>query len=193
MNGYSHYKTAAVAACLVVFMTAFARPASADIFMRVDEQGTICLTNLPGSPDYRLLIKERRPRSNALPGTYDVIIKEAAEAYRVEAPLLKAMVKVESDFDPRAVSAKGARGLMQLMPQNFDMLGVKNPFDPRENIMAGTRYLKGLLDRYEGDIDLALAAYNAGPDAVDRFGRIPPIEETQKYVQRVLEYYHLLK
>lgn len=193
MNGYGHFTTAAAAACLVVFMTALARPAGADIFMRVDDQGTICLTNLPGSPGYRLLIKERRPRSDRLPGTYDAFIKEAAEAYRVEAPLLKAMVKVESDFDPRAVSAKGARGLMQLMPHNFDALEVKNPFDPRENIMAGTRYLKSLLDRYEGDIDLALAAYNAGPDAVDRFGRIPPIEETQKYVQRVLEYYHLLR
>jgi soluble lytic murein transglycosylase len=104
--------------------------------------------------------------------------------------LLKAIIKAESDFDAQAVSKKGAMGLMQIMPQNFKPLGLKDPFDPTQNINAGARYFRQLYDRFNGKLALSLAAYNAGPTAVDRYQTIPPYEETEEYVRRVLRYYY---
>ena len=124
---------------------------------------------------------------------YDGVIREAAELYELEVSLIKAVMKVESNFNPNAVSVKGAKGLMQIMPQNYDSLDIRNPFDPRENIMGGVKYLKQLLERYEGRKHLALAAYNCGPDTVDRYRTIPPIDETEQYVKKVLEYYKVYK
>ncbi|MGI9951903.1 lytic transglycosylase domain-containing protein [Moorellaceae bacterium AZ2] len=114
-------------------------------------------------------------------------LEDVASRYQLPLGLLQAVVKVESNFNPLAVSPSGALGLMQLMPETARALGVKNPFDPRENLEAGARYLRQMLDFFKGRVDLALAAYNAGPGAVLRFGGIPPYRETQEYVRKVKE------
>jgi len=124
---------------------------------------------------------------------YDHIINRASRRHGISFPLLKAIIKVESNFNPRAVSKKGAKGLMQLMPENIRILKIKDPFDPSENIMAGARYFKELLDRFNGKVQLTLAAYNAGPNRVDRYQRIPPYKETENYIQKVMAYYRQLR
>jgi soluble lytic murein transglycosylase len=111
----------------------------------------------------------------------------------VNESLLKAIIKAESDFNPRAVSKKGAKGLMQLMPENIRAFRVEDPFDPRENIMGGTRYFKRMITRYGGKLSLAIAAYNAGPEKVDQYQSVPPYNETQNFVKRVLKYYRVFQ
>jgi hypothetical protein len=122
------------------------------------------------------------------PTEYDDLIREAAERHDLEYELVKAVIRAESDFDRLAVSPKGARGLMQLMPATASDHQVRNPFAPRENITAGCRYLRTLIDRYGGSLELALAAYNAGPSRVDQCGGVPPILETQEYLERVFRF-----
>ena len=117
---------------------------------------------------------------------YNALIAEAASRYRVNPRLIRSVIQTESAFNPVAVSSAGAMGLMQLMPALADEFGVQDPFDPRENIMAGTRYLRWLLNVHRGDVRLAVASYNAGPGAVARYGgKVPPYAETQQYVKRV--------
>jgi soluble lytic murein transglycosylase-like protein len=119
---------------------------------------------------------------------FDRLIVREALRHGVSPALVKAVVKAESNFHPEAISSQGALGLMQLMPDTADSLGVSDPFRPEENVWGGTRYLRAMLDRYR-DVRYALAAYNAGPSAVDRFGGVPPYPETREYVDRVLDYY----
>jgi Transglycosylase SLT domain len=116
---------------------------------------------------------------------YRELVEAAAKRYNVDADLISSVIAVESNFEPKAVSRKNARGLMQLLPETAARLGVQNIFDPKENIEAGTKYLSNLLQRYHSDLALALAAYNAGPDNVQRYGRVPPFRETTAYVRRV--------
>ena len=167
----------------------------ADIFTYTDSQGVTHFTNVPTSPQYKVYIKEQSSRSLTpySADRYDHLITVASEKHGIDFSLLKALIKIESDFNPRAVSAAGAKGLMQLMPENIKTLQIKDPFDPWENIMGGSRYLKALLKRFDGELPLALAAYNAGPNVVERYQRIPPYQETKDFVKKVLEHFSLLR
>lgn len=175
--------------------------APADIYRYIDAQGVVHFTNTPTDQGYTLYFKEKRYiRGTARPGrfkagsdAYDNIIIKAARAFGVDRALIKAVIHAESGFNPNAVSRKGARGLMQIMPGNDLSLDISNPFDPSQNIMGGTRYLKRMLIRYNEKLALALAAYNAGPSAVDKYKNIPPYEETRMYVQRVMSLYSQYK
>jgi soluble lytic murein transglycosylase-like protein len=180
---------------------------SADIYKRVDRYGTIHYTNVPTDKRfYRVVIREM-PSISALPGisaapsyrvdpsrlrvesrVFDPIIASVSRQYGVEATLVKAVIKAESGFQPNAVSPKGARGLMQLMPGTALMHGVRNIHEPFQNIAGGVQHLRMLLDRYSNNVVLALAAYNAGEGYVDQYGGVPPFEETRNYVHRVLRF-----
>lgn len=118
---------------------------------------------------------------------FESLIQEAAKRFAVNVDLVRAVVRAESAFDPMAVSAAGAQGLMQLMPALSEELGVTDPFDPRQNVMAGTRYLSQLLAAHHGDVPLALASYNAGPGVVDRYNGVPPFRETKQYIKTITD------
>jgi soluble lytic murein transglycosylase-like protein len=162
---------------------------SAEIYKYVDKDGVIYLTNVPDSR-YNFVLKETwvRFQLGIHFEKYDPVIRKAAERYRVDYALVKAVIKAESNFDPLAISRAGAKGLMQLMPGTASALGVNDSFHPDENIEGGVRHLRYLLDLFKGDLRLALAAYNAGENAVLRYNGIPPYQETQTYIQRVLQY-----
>jgi soluble lytic murein transglycosylase-like protein len=151
---------------------------------------------LPGSPPLTEAAPaiEAANQADPTPSSVELLdgyVLEASRAYVVPAPLLRAVIQVESSGDVGAVSPKGAKGLMQLMPATADRLGVTDPFDPREAVLGGARYLRFLLDAFEGDAALALAAYNAGENAVVRHHGIPPYSETRHYLSRVAHRYQL--
>jgi hypothetical protein len=125
---------------------------------------------------------------------FQKLIRDAAARYNLDPTLIHSVIAIESNFDPKAVSRKNARGLMQLMPRTAELMGVKDSFDPGQNIDGGAHYLSDMLKKYGNDVTLALAAYNAGPDSVDKYGRrVPPYLETMKYVQRIAKTYAKLK
>jgi len=183
-------RLAAAAGALVL---ASAAAADAQLYTRRNANGVVEATNVPDSPGYRLtyagkgtLIHSRGfRRAEAYWGLFAEHVEEAARLQQVSPDLVKAVIAVESEFDQFAVSSKGARGLMQLMPATARRLGVADSFDARQNIFAGTQYLRMMLDQFGGDVALALAAYNAGPGAVVRYRDIPPYRETRGYVDRV--------
>lgn len=179
--------------------------ASADIYSYVDDQGVMHFSTRQSDPRFSLYVKStskqtrgQRQRATPVPPSdrsmerftrYDKWIRQAATLYQLPEELVRAVIKVESDYDPRAVSSAGAQGLMQLMPPTATRMQVRDSFDPRENIFGGTRYLRILANLFNGDLDLTIAAYNAGEGAVTRAGGIPNYPETQDYVVRVRTYY----
>lgn len=184
-----------VLAAVMFLCAALAVPLHADVYRYLDKDGTLCFTNLtPPTSKYQVIVRERKRFSTSRSTKkYDGHIQEASRKHGVSFPLIKAIIKAESDFDPRAVSKKGAKGLMQIMPSNFKVLGIQDPFNPRENIMGGVLYMRQLLDRFDGKIRLALAAYNAGEESVERSKGIPPIPETEDYVHKVMKFYELFQ
>ena len=174
----------------LLLLAPFARIVCADIYRYVDEDGVIHFSNVPNHYRYRLYISDGKMDYRAYFDRYDKIIKQAALKHGIDSTLIKAVIRAESDFDKNAVSSKGAQGLMQLMPETAKDLEVEDSFDPVENIHAGVRYLKRQLKNFQNDVSLALAAYNAGENAVRRYGhRIPPYTETRTFVDRVLRYW----
>ncbi|MBW1789569.1 MAG: lytic transglycosylase domain-containing protein [Deltaproteobacteria bacterium] len=168
----------------------WACPASADIYRWVDSEGVWHFTNVRSDNRYRLYIRTSRKSSTAYIRDYQGIIDQASKRFGLEPSLVKAVIKAESAFDSEAVSDKGAQGLMQLMPETASDLSVDDPFDPEENIFGGTRYLAMMMKRFNNNKRLAVAAYNAGPRAVENHKGIPPYKETQTFVKRVMSYYH---
>ena len=181
----------AVSSTLLLFV---GTPASPDIYRYKDENGVWHFTNIKSSNRYELYLRrtpKKAPKyvNKTNLNKYDKIILLASRQFQVDSSLIKAIIRAESGFDHRAVSSKGAQGLMQLMPDTAGEMNVKDPFDPKENILGGTRYLSVLLKRFENNKTLALAAYNAGPEEVASRKGIPPFPETRTFVKRVMRYY----
>ena len=185
-------------ACLIgffLFVLTCVPHAKADIYFYTDKKGVRHFTNVPTTPEYKLFIRGETfsLKNSRLSNRYDHYIQKASDIHGVPFDLVKALIKVESDFNNRAVSRAGAMGLMQIMPYNLRLLNVSDPFDPWENILGGTKYLRKMIDRFDGELSMALAAYNAGPNRVEHHNCIPPITETQDYVKNVLRYYKLIR
>ncbi len=176
-------------AAIVLLGGSVARAGS--LYRWVDENGVIHFTDAPAD-DRWAEVSVRKPMGPPLPKPgarhFDGVIRRNADLHGLPPALVKAVIRAESNFDPGARSHKGAMGLMQLMPGTAHAMGVRDPWLVEENVRGGSRYLRSMVNRY-GEFPLALAAYNAGPDAVDRYGGIPPYRETQEYVRRVLSYY----
>ncbi len=165
-------------------------PLEAAIYVYVDEAGTAHFTDAPTKPYFQLIPAFGLPRDvNLVRGQYADLINQIASEEGVDPELVRAIIKVESNFDPRAISRKGAQGLMQLMPGTAGRYAITNSFDPETNIRGGVRYLRSLHDLFPGHLPLALAAYNAGKNVVLQYNGIPPYPETRQYVNRVLRYY----
>jgi soluble lytic murein transglycosylase len=195
IGGVSGAKRRGLAALagLGLLLAPLAASASGPLYRYVDRRGVIHFTNVQWDSRYdrvtdlrtiRPALRARAPQAH----TYDPLVLRVGRDVGIPPALVKAVIAAESAFDPHAVSHKGAMGLMQLMPKTARSLGVRRPFEAEQNVHGGARYLRGLHEQY-GSWTKALAAYNAGPAAVDRFGGIPPYRETQTYVRRVLNYY----
>lgn len=178
------------------------RPGWADIYAYTAPDGAVTLSNIPADDHYTVLVASpdgvaavpaRPPQTSSGPARrarYDKVVEDAARAHGVDSALLHAVIAVESGYDPKAVSKKGAAGLMQLMPATAKRYGVADAFDPVQNVSGGAKYLRDLLDLFDSDTRLALAAFNAGEHAVMKYGRrIPPYRETLRYVPKVLDHY----
>lgn len=194
----SSLRRAALLAAVPLAALTVAAPSQADIYKTVGRDGVITFSNThkSGKLVMRTEAAARRVHmpsdgSPARYGRYDEYIHQAAALYQIPVDLIRAVIEVESDFDPRAVSPANARGLMQLMPETAERMLVTDVFDPRQNIFGGVRYLRVLANLFNGDLELTIAGYNAGEGAVIRHGGIPPFPETQDYVKRVLARYRV--
>lgn len=167
----------------------------ADVYVFRDKDGVLNFTNVPTHGGFRRVMRDgpQPPASVSSSGDYDEVIRSASDRHSIDADLVRAVIKAESDFNSNARSRKGAMGLMQLMPDTARLHNVLNAFDPADNIEGGVRHLRMLLERYQGDLRLSLAAYNAGSGAVERHGGIPPFVETREYVRRVLHFYEAFR
>jgi soluble lytic murein transglycosylase-like protein len=174
-------------AFLFVFLISSISAARAEIYKYTDERGVVHFTDMPSNARYRPVFPGTKSMGNER--KYDHIIRMLCREHQMDFSLVKAVIKAESAFNPRAVSKKGAQGLMQLMPDTARELRVDDPFDPYDNLQGGVRYLRRMLNTFDGNISLALAAYNAGPGAVQNSRAIPPYPETRMYVRRVLQYH----
>ena len=161
----------------------------AAMYSFVDQDGKLHFTNVPGDPRYREVSGYDSLLSEAVQGRYGKFIQDAAERYSLDPELIKAIIKIESSFNPFALSEKGAMGLMQLMPETAREMQVSAPYEAEENIMGGSRYLRRMLNLFDGDLLLGLAAYNAGPSKVLENRTIPKIPETEEYVKKVMREY----
>lgn len=194
-KGNKRWKRVLVSFCLCAGGTllCLGSPAlvSADIYKLVDKDGVIHFSNVPTNGNWTLIIKEKRVHFNLGKDfqKYEAEIWKASQKHGVDYNLVRAVIKAESNFNPKAVSRAGARGLMQLMPQTANFLQVNDSFHPEQNIEGGVRYLRYLMNVFNNDLSLALAAYNAGEKAVFRYRGIPPYQETQTYVQRVMRFF----
>lgn len=185
--------------CLLFFLLNVFIPANvmAEIYTYEDDNGTVHFSNVPTDPQYTMIIPPKvepkqtgnKEKQDSRQGEFNKLIADKSYQYGLDPALVKAVIAVESDFNPRAVSEKGAMGLMQLMPLTAKDLGVSNTFDPTANVDGGVRYLRYLLDYFNWDIELALAAYHAGKSRVERHLGIPPIPATHAYVKKVKSTY----
>jgi len=191
-SGAAIGRPALAALALASLLLAGGARAGGVIYSYTDAAGVTHFTNVPRDERYQPLessdLPQRRVQRVPRDWRYDGLIGLTAREHQLQPALVKAVIAAESNFDAHAVSRKGAQGLMQLMPQTAAALGVDDPLHPLDNVRGGARYLREMLDRY-GDLERALAAYNAGPEAVDRHGGVPPYRETRDYVRRVLSYY----
>jgi len=182
-----------ITALIMVSLASWSLPLSdlqAEIYQYVDASGTIALTNVPSDVRYRKIELDSNPLHIMLPEReLAPVIARHSRQQQLHPALIRAVIKAESNFDPHAISRAGAIGLMQLMPQTAVRLDVRDLYDPDDNVGGGTKYLRQLLDRFHGNLPLALAAYNAGENVVDRYQALPPIDETRQYVRKVLRYY----
>ena len=179
-----NYKKSMPTLLLFILTAVFAvTSVEAGIYRYVDPAGQVHYTDVPTARDYYLYRDDSPARQ------MENLIEYYARRFRLESALVKAVIKVESDFDANVISHRGAQGLMQLMPDTAREIGVTDPFDPGQSIYGGTYYLRRMLDRFNSNLDHALAAYNAGPGAVQHYGGIPPFSETRDYVIRVKRYY----
>lgn len=203
-------KSILIRSLVLALATGLAGGARADIYGYADEEGEVHLANHPTADGFEVWAQSPREAAKAAePGAaaeppvrvenlaamrarYHPLVQEAARTYELEPALLHAVISVESGYNPKAKSRKGASGLMQLMPDTARRYGVADIFDPAQNIRGGARYLRDLLRMFNNDMKLALAAYNAGENAVMRHGRIPPYQETAAYVPKVLAFYRKL-
>ncbi len=176
------------AVLVICSLSGLVAPARGEVYQFMDAQGVVHFTNVPTDPRYRRL-QNPAAMIPVQPGEIHQTILSASRRYRVDPALVKAVIKVESDFDPRAVSSAGAMGLMQLMPATASTLEIQNPFNPTENISGGVKHLSSLLSRFNGDLTLALAAYHAGATRVESYGQVPPIEKTHQYIRKVMAAY----
>lgn len=195
----------------IVMVSALAVQAGAAIYSYRDEHGRLFLTDSPPNQNYKIVVTSRKERESPdspsqtsfsaggmaatqkflLPNdeSFSKHINEAAKTHDLDPYLIKSVIKAESDFDPNVQSSKGAQGLMQLIPSTAKLVGCNDSFDARQNILGGSNYLRMMLKRFDGRIDYALAAYNAGPGNVEKYNGIPPFRETQNYVRKVKHYY----
>jgi len=189
------HKISALMIVVIIALSYLCLEAEADIYSYMDKRGVWHFTNVKTDVRFSLFLRGGKGTKSydfkEYIKEFDPIIQQSSRLFNIEVSLIKAIIKVESDFDHQAVSCDGAQGLMQLMPATADDMSVKDPFDPQENILGGTRYLSLLLKRFNNDKILALAAYNAGPERVSEFKGVPPFSETQSFVSKVMKYYRM--